>query len=178
MKRQNGLFWISILIVALFISACDTGPKLHAEVFSSIKGGFEYQIPVDYEQEENYGFVQILAPGADTDTGPVYMLMGGTNEGTVTIEDLQTQMEENWDFDEYTKPKNTKIGGYPGLQTDFSVDDSGTLIEGRIIIVLVSPTQQFVMLGGATPELWKDEVKVFTKILGSIKFFKLNLDVE
>jgi hypothetical protein len=172
MKQKTGFLWLSIAILILLATACSVGPKLQKEVFRSDVGGYEYKIPVDFEQTEESGYVQMLAPGTNADTGPVFMMIGAAAPDIATNEDFLSQIQASFGFNTYTDAKKVKVGGKEGLQSDFSVDNNGTKVEGRIVIVVVSPTQQFVMMGGGSSENWKGQTEVFNAILKNVKFFE------
>lgn len=188
MKRKGIIFWFLLGFLALMTTGCvitDLFSNLLAKftgngneailddrVSRSENGGFQYQAPDDYENTEEFGIAQIIAPGGNSDTGPGFILIGGTLEESQTNEDLFEDIQGTMLEGDFSKPKKITVDGAEGLS--ISVDNFGEDedIEGRVVIVMVTSTQEFLMIGMAPKGDWKTVSKDFDKVLKSIKFFE------
>ena len=137
-------------------------------------GGFAFQTIAGYTLEEESGSVSMEAPEADSDIGPIIMLMGSANEESATTEELYDEFVGEFAADtEISEPREITIGGVPGLVSEVSGDSEGTKVTGRLVIVAVTPTQRFIMVGGAPSERWDGELApLFDAVLASVSFFE------
>ena len=144
------------------------------EVTRSEGGGYEYVAPSDYENSEAYGYAELIAPGGDIDNGPAFILIGGITEDNQTNEDLVANMQDTLSEGKFSQPKKIKVDGVDGLSITVSDLEDGA--EGQIVVVMVTPTQQFLMIGMAPDGEWKTVKKDFETVLKSVRFFEPSLD--
>lgn len=184
---------IVFIILALFLSsvACSLGkskatptPEIVtvAEIPAVSLGeeirledqGFAFRPLPDYQLDTTFA-VQMLAPGADPDNGPAFMLMGGSAfEGTTA-----TSLIDSLKSDELVVKEATAItvDGHEGLVADIQ-RTTGNL-SGRAVALMFSPQQQFVMFALAPQAQWDAEISgLFEALLGSVKLFEMQASVE
>jgi hypothetical protein len=151
------------------------GDELRSEM-----GGFACQTIPGYTVEEAFGFASMEAPDADPDLGPSVMLMGSTEEESATLQDLYDGFVGDIDSDiDVSEPREITVGGVPGLEADISGDSEGEEVVGRIVIVAVNSTQQFIMFGAAPSDRWDDELAPqFDAVVASVTFFEPDLSFE
>jgi len=142
------------------------------DTYRSEMGGFEFKPLEGYEISEFYGMVQMIPPGADEMTGPMIMLLGGLNDTEMDNDTLLEKMSEDTPDAEFSKPKNIKVDGIKGYEADLTSTYEGESIEGQIVVMMVTPIQQFVLLGAAPEGEWKSVKKDFEKVLKSVNFFE------
>ena len=142
----------------------------------SAMGGFAFQAIPGYTVEEAFGFASMEAPDAEPEIGPAVMLMGSAYgvEESATIEEIYDEFVGDLEGDmEISEPREITVSGLPGLVSDVSGDSEGTKVVGRIVIVAVTPTQRFIMLGAAPSDRWDGELApLFDAVLVSISFFE------
>ena len=169
---------IVLIVLAVFLMACSLGGLLpggdkesvSSDEYRSEAGGYSFK-PLDgYDMTEEFGMTQMLAPGADTETGPMIAIIGGTSEEELDNETLLASMAESFTDGELAEPKKVKVDGVAGLDVgiESTTDEE---ISGRMVIVMVEPTQQFVAFAVAPDEDWKAVSKDLDKLLKSVKFF-------
>ena len=119
------------------------------ETYRSAKGGYLFdQIP-DYSLEETDGYTMLMAPDADSQSGPSIFLMGGARNESFTLETLYDEQiqyfasGENVVLSDYW---DVTVGEAPGRSIDLSgMTNEGQEMSGRVTIVLVAPNQMFLM---------------------------------
>lgn len=169
---------IVFCVLTVFLMACSLGGLLpggddetaSSDEFRSEAGGYSFKPVEGYELSEDFGITQMLAPGADPETGPMLAMIGGSSEEALDNETLLARMEETFTDGELARPRKVKVGGVSGLDVGIE-STTGEDVVGRMVIVMVEPTQQFVMFGVAPEEDWKTVNKDFDKVLKSISFF-------
>lgn len=169
---------IVLIVLAVFLMACSLGGLLpggdddtaSSDEYRSEAGGYSFKPLEGYELTEEFGISQMLAPGADTETGPMLAMIGGTSEEELDNETLLAHMAETFTDGELSKPRKIKVDGVAGLDVGIESTTEEDAI-GRMVIVMVEPTQQFVMFGVSPEDDWKTVNKDFDKVLKSIKFF-------
>jgi hypothetical protein len=144
------------------------------EEYRSDEGGFALRTIPGYEVDEISGLVNMEAPDADPEFGPAIVLMGGALSESATIEELYDEFTADVEEDvEISEPREIAVGGVPGLISDISGESEGTKRVGRLVVVAVTPTQQFIMAAIAPPGRWDDELApLFDAVLASIAFFE------
>ena len=147
------------------------GGDSDTSLYQSASGGFEFLPLEDYEFSDSWGIIQMIAPGADPQAGPVILLVGGSNEMEMTLDDLADSMMQNTPDGEFSKPKKIKVDGINGYDYTVKSTYDGEEIEGRMVFVMVSPTQQFALVGAAPEGEWKSVNKDFETVLDSVRFF-------
>jgi hypothetical protein len=69
-------------------------------------------------------------------------------------------------------PSPITIGGVSGLVGDFTTTGTSVPVVGQVIVVMVTPTQQFLILGGGPQADWQGEFRnIFNAVVASITFF-------
>lgn len=136
--------------------------------------GFTFQ-PISGYTLDTTLFPQMLAPGADPDTGPAFMLVGGEAEPGTTAESLIASMQS----EEVVVGETIKVtvGGVEGLST--TIQRLTGNLSGRVVTVMVTPNQQFAMMGIAPQAQWDAEVSaLFDAVLATVTFFEPAVVVE
>jgi hypothetical protein len=144
------------------------------EEYRSEGGGFSINKVNGYSFDDTIGIVNISAPGADPDTGPALMIIGGISDAEYSTQEMFDKMKQDSTDMEIAKAKKVKIGGEEGLVADLSGKYNDVAVKGRMAVVMVTPTQQFNMFGVAPEEKWKELAPVFEAVLGSVAFFEPN----
>lgn len=147
-------------------------PNLGDE-YRSVGGGYAFQPISDYTLEEIFGITIMNAPDADPNLGPLIMLIGGTNEEEMSIEQMLAGPTGEIDAStEILDQREVTVNGYPATQVDFKGIQFEQEVMGRVVIVAVSPTQQFVMFGSAPSDRWEAVGPLFDAMLASVYFFE------
>lgn len=141
------------------------------EVQRSEEGGFSYASVPGWTVQAFGGLVGLLAPGADPDVGPQISLMGGINTGELTNEDLYNQLLSGTDL-QVGPAEAITVQGVPGLAADLDGTNNGKAMHGRVVMVMVTPQQQFTLLAGAPAEGWADLEPLYLAVLASVEFFE------
>lgn len=155
------------------------------DAYTSTEGGFSFQTIPGYETEEAFGLVNVSPPGEDE---VALMLIGSPLEENIDLETLYQQVikeaGENDEGVEFTTRRDVIVDGIPGIAVDTSGPYQGMNMMGRMVIVVVSPTQEFRMIGMAPADRWQDELELlFESTLATVQFFEakpgdLEEDVE
>jgi hypothetical protein len=185
MNLKDGRFLVLAIVLVLANLACGAGlgsgpdptpdatPTRRARLGEEQRAdeyGFVFRPIPNYKVDTSFG-MQMLAAGADPDTGPVFMLVGGKPlaEGA-TAETLMASLKS--DEIELEAPKPISVAGVSGLVAGLT-RAAGNL-SGRIVAVMVKPDQQFVMFAMAPKEQWDAEgAALFEAVLGSVKFVEV-----
>ncbi len=177
MAKEFRVKSIVLTALAVFLMACSLGGLLpggddsaSSDVFRSEAGGYSFKPLEGYDLTEEFGIAQMLAPGADPETGPMLALVGGISDEELDNETLLERMGATFTDGELTKPKKVKVDGVVGLDVGIE-STTGEDAVGRMVIVMVEPTQQFIMFGVSPKDDWKEVNKDFDKVLKSIEFF-------
>ena len=144
------------------------------EEYRSEEGGYAFRPIPDYQLEEFFGLASMTAPDGDPDLGPMLMLIGGTNEDAATEDEIFNEFMQDAEGEdiEILDQKEITVDGKPGILADIGGDVDGQQVTGRIVVVAVTPTQQFTMFASAPKDRW-DEVKgLFDAVLASVNFFE------
>jgi sugar lactone lactonase YvrE len=130
--------------------------------------GFSFQPIPDYQLDSSFG-VQMLAPNADPDQGPAFMLAGGEAfEGTTAQSLIDSLKSEEVIVGE---SQAITVDGREGLSAD--IERTTGDLAGRAVAVMVTPTQQFILFGVAPKAQWEAEiVGLFEAVLASVKLFE------
>jgi len=153
--------------------------RAHPEVelgdeYRSEQGGFSFNVIPGYAFQEDSGKASMNLP--DNDEIGV-LLFGGVAEERITLDSLYDQITTDiFGGEEDVKVGNKqsiRVAGLPGYYADISGTENGTPMAGRIVVVAVSPEQQFVMMGFGTKDRWDAEVEAyFEAVLATVKFFE------
>ena len=123
-------------------------PVILGETASSEEGGFSFQPIPDYELMTYGGVVNMIAPGADPDTGPMVMMMGGQAEGT-SNEALYEELKNGTGMT-VGEAEAITVQGLPGLAADITGDNNGKAMQGRVALLMVTPNPAVHPAGGRT----------------------------
>ncbi len=184
MAAKSRLASVLFVILAFFLVSCfvtdaisglggrgaadDNGKPV--DVYRSEAGGYSFKPRAGYEMEESFGITSMLPPGVDPETGLILAMFGGSVDEEKDNDTLLESMKISMPEGEFSKAKKVKVDGKPGLQVD--IEEKGEVtVQGRMIVVMVSPNQEFVFLGAAPEDEWKSTSKDFDKILKSVRFF-------
>jgi hypothetical protein len=131
--------------------------------------GFSFRSLPGYSLLVDANTVTMLAEGADPDTGPVVMLIGGPPDPSMTPEAL---MEEFKGGDaQLSEPTDIIVGGLMGVTAFASGNNNGVEMAGQVVLISTSE-QYFVAVGASPKEQWQREGSArFNEVLSSIAFF-------
>ncbi len=151
--------------------------------YRSEDGGFAFRTIPEYEVEDFYGFVSMMGPNSDPNLGPAIALIGGLNNESTTVEqlfeDFQQEVVQGDNVQiELSDMAEITIAGLPGMVADLSGDVEGGAVNGRIVVAMVTPTQQFTMFGAAPNEEWDEFAVLFDAVLASVSFFDPVIEAE
>jgi hypothetical protein len=144
------------------------------EEYRSEEGGFSIQKIKDYEFNDVIGIVNMLAPGGDKNIGPGIMVLGGLMDEDMTNDNLLEKMRADSTDLKILKEKSIKVAGKNGYTADIEGSFDGKPVKGRVVIAMVTPRQQFNMMGFAPKEKWNELSPIYEAVLGSVKFFEPN----
>ncbi len=141
------------------------------------EGGFKF-IPIpDWEIICSIGIIQMKAPDADPDFGPVFMIMAGDNTDEMTTEDAFDKFQQTSTGAEVGKPDKVKVGGFPGLQAELTSQQNGKEVKALVVTSMLTSKRQFTMMASSPTERWdKDVAPYFDDVLSSIKFIDIEPD--
>jgi hypothetical protein len=140
------------------------------------KAGFAFQEIPSYDQIITGRNVSMIPPDVDFGlfTPGVFMYGGIVESESFTLEDLYLKTVDMMTSEPSSRREIT-IDDAPGLAADLKSKPftDGSTISGRMVVVLVTPNQQFIMIGEAPTELWEDElVYFFDAVQASVHFFE------
>jgi hypothetical protein len=142
--------------------------------YRSEEGGYAFQPIPGYELEEFFGLASMAAPDADPDLGPVVLLIGGINEEKATTDDIFDEFLQDVEDEEIEilDRKEIIVDGQSGILAEVGgmVDEQEVI--GRIVVVAVTPTQQFTLFASAPKGRWGEIEPLFDAVLASIYFFE------
>ena len=193
MKRTGRILW-AVLVLAAVTLACSFGSKPKeadennsepaevqsgggdlGEEFRNEAGGFSLRKAPGYNFQEAIGILNMTAPDATPDAGPGLMVVGGMNTEESTNEQLMEKVKADSGGMQVGKAQKIKVDGLEGLSAEISGEYNGQTIAGRMVVVMVTPLQQFTMLGIAPKDRWKGELEpIFKDVLASVEFFEAN----
>jgi ligand-binding sensor domain-containing protein len=138
------------------------------------EGGFAFRPVAGYESETFGRDVYMLAPDADPDTGPMFLLGSSEVEGIRTLQEAYDELTA--DIGEETtlgEPRKTSVDDAPALVVDVSGSQDGKEMLGRLVVAKPDAERGFYMLGAASAERWESEVEVlFEAVLASVNLFE------
>ena len=141
--------------------------------YRSAEGGFSFRPIPDWKLEEDFGIATLDAPNADPEYGPFIMIVGGTNEEEKTTEDLYNEFTTDMDKStQIISEHDIMVGGVQAKRIDIASTPDGEPVAGSVVVVAVSPTQQFSMMGFAKRDDWLNIVPLYDSVLASVKFFE------
>ncbi len=190
MRKNNIRNIILVLVIALLSFACLTSSKTReklpennsssepvvsdAEEYIYDEGGFKFTPIPDWEITCAIGIIQMASPDADSDFGPMFLIMAGDNQDEMSTDEAFSKFEESSTGSDVSKPKKVKVGGFQGLQADLTSQQGDIEIKARVITSMLLPTRQFTMMASSPADRWKDEVEpYFEDVVSSIKFIDI-----
>ncbi|PKO14324.1 MAG: hypothetical protein CVU39_14905 [Chloroflexi bacterium HGW-Chloroflexi-10] len=157
-------------------SGSNDSESLLGEEYRSEQGGFSIQKVEGYTFEDVIGIINMIAPDAVPEVGPGIMVVGGLNENEQNNDDLVETLKQSSPTMEFSKVKKIKVDGVEGLILSVDGTNSEQEIRGKIVVVMVTPLQQFTMIGLAPTERWDEMEPAFDAVLDSVKFFEASPD--
>jgi hypothetical protein len=173
-KRHNPIVLIIIMLLIATL-ACSLGGKKDiplGETFQSETGGFSLQKVPEYDFEEVWGMVIMMPTDAQQDVGPFIMAYGGLTEENKSTQDILAEMQGQAEGAQFSAPKQTKVDGTDGLLVEFSGEEAGQALQGKIFVAAPFPEQEFYITALAPEARWKELEPVFDAVLNSVTFFK------
>lgn len=188
---------IALSILALAASGCGlfkgskdkekTNEVLMEKSIRSQSGGFEFRPLEGYKTREAAGTASMFLPGGDEQSGPGMILSGLVFDQPVSLEQAEAVIRKTYPAYEFDQSKPVKVDQIKGLSMEFTTTyhapdgiilekpgaSEGEQIQGRIIVVMLSPTQQFRCILLAPADQWKDMRHPFDKVLDSVALFNI-----
>ena len=119
---------------------------------------------VDFDED---GDMYMEAPNADPNLGPAAMFMLDTVDPNTTLEQTYSIFLEGAEADtQITNKRNTSVGGLPGIAVDIGEQQR----KCRVLVVQITSTGVFYIIGGAPSNLWNDFSPLFDAVVDSIIF--------
>jgi hypothetical protein len=144
------------------------------EEYRSEEGGYAFNVIPDATVEGFWGIVAMELPGADEDYGPALFFIGEVIEEETTLDELFDYEVNEFDTEDLDigEPKDIRVAGKPARQVEFTGEhEDGTPLKGRLVVVLVEPTQTFTLFGYAPVDKWDDLVPYIDAVVKSLTFF-------
>jgi hypothetical protein len=173
-KRQH-LFIFTIIILLSAALACSLGGGKDiplGETFQSDVGGYIVQKVPDYQFEETFGMAIMMPEDAQQDVGPFIMVYGGLIEENKSTQAILDEMKAQAEFAEFSNPKQTRVDGIEGLLVEFSGEEGGQMLKGKLFVVAPFPSQEFYMTAISPEGRWKEIEPVYDAVLKSVKFIE------
>ncbi len=171
-QRVKPLLLITLSLI-LAGMACRLGGRSRVELGEKIQsdyGGFILQTIPDYEIEEFFGMVYMIAADADPDFGPFIMAAGELHDEDITPQQLLDQMQGETEDIEFGAAKQNRVDGIDGLLVEFSGEEAGRTVKGKVFVATPQPQQEFYIVGMAPEDQWKDFEPYFDAVLASVSF--------
>lgn len=154
------------------------------EEFRSEEGGYAFNIIPDSKVEGGWGFVVMELPDGNEEYGPVTFLIGEAVEEETTLDEKFDYGVGEFDTEDLdvNEPEDLLVAGKPARQVEFTGEhEDGTPLHGRLVVVLVEPTQTFTLFAYAPIDRWDDFAPYIDAVVKSLTFFaptELNLDFD
>jgi hypothetical protein len=198
MKHKSNPMWLLLFILILASLSCnlftpktsimpvnETSPNstkaapisnLLGDEFRSETGGFSIHKIKEYDFKEVIGIVSMAAPNANPEVGPVIMAMGGLNEQDSTASELLEKARKESSALTFSKEQKVKVSEEDGWVMEVKGGYNGSPIAGRMVVVMVTPRQQFTLIALAPKERWEELLPIYEAALASITFFEAKPD--
>lgn len=159
------------------VKQSETSPLTELDLgdeYRSVEGGYVFRPIPDYEFEELFGLATMVAPDAKADLGPILMLIGGLNEEEITSDEIINHFIKDAESEDVKilDRREVSVDGKSGLLANFAGDFDGQPVTGRIVVVAVTPTQQFTMFASTPRDRWGEIELAFDVVLASVHFFE------
>ncbi len=146
--------------------------KFLADEFRSESGGFSIRKVKDYDFKEVIGIVSMTAPDANSEVGPGIMAMGGLNDTDATAAELLQKVRTESSALTFSPEKKIRVGSQEGWAMEVKGTYNDLPIVGRMVVVMVTPRQQFTMLAISPAERWQELAPIYDAVLTSVNFFE------
>jgi len=142
--------------------------------YRSEAGGYAFRVIPNYEVEEIFGFASMTAPDADPEKGPLFLLIGDTNDEPTTADDMLLDFTENADSEDITilEQREITVDGSPGILVEVKGTENGETVRIRAAFIAVNEMQVFSIIASAPPEQWDEIADNFDPVLNSVSFFE------
>ena len=134
------------------------------------EGGFAFRTVPNYSLELAGGMAEMLAPGASSETGPVISIMAYETSPT-TNEEVIAQFQGD-DSVKIGESVPVTVNSIPGLLVDLEANAGGVEMQGQVVVVMITPTRQFLMVAGAPKDQWQELQPIFAAVMDSVEFFE------
>lgn len=173
-KHAHPVVVISLIIMMVAISCRQSGRRdpVLGETFRSEEGGYIINKVVDYEFEESFGMVVMLAPDGHPETGPMIMAHGAVTGINKSAQDLLDEIQGQSPEIQFEPAKRHVVDGMEGLLADLSGEYGGERIKGRLFVVPPYPQQEFFMTAFAPEGRWPTLAVIFDRVLKSVEFIE------
>ena len=157
-----------------------TAPTRKAEIslgeeYRSEEGGFAFRRIPNYSVESlPGGYTTMLAPNADPFFGPVIEFNTENYDFSSTVEQSFEELKQLYSEGNtisFVNKREITVDGKSGIVADFSGAVENEEIVGRLVVVKISSTKEFEMIGGAPREKWIDLDNLFDSVLSTVTFF-------
>ena len=145
------------------------------EEYRNQAGGYSFDTIPGYDVENIFGLEGMVAPD-DEEVGILFMgaLLKREN---LTLDGLYDFAIEEINIDlediQLTNKHSITVDGVSGYSVDLRGTNNGENAVARIVVVLISPEQEFIMIGQAPQDRWDSELDVyFEAVLATVQFFE------
>lgn len=145
------------------------------EEYRNQAGGYSFDTIPGYEVENIFGLEGMFAPD-DDEVGILFMgaLLKREN---LTLDVLYDFAIEEIDIDlediQFANKRSITVDGVSGYSVDLRGTNKGENAAARIVVVLISPEQEFIMIGQAPQDHWDSEFDIyFEAVLATVQFFE------
>jgi len=183
------LFLITVISLACLIPTkkSDTGsdsPKSSATKASGDtgavdkivyeEGGFEF-IPIQgWDVICAMDMIQMKAPDAHEEYGPMFLFMVGDNDTEMTTEEAFKKFQDESTAAKIEQAQKVKVGGFSALQAELTSQQGGDEIKAIALTSMLTARRQFTMMASAPAERWSTDITpYFEKVRNSIKFISI-----
>ncbi len=150
-----------------------TEPEIQlGDEYRSEEGGYAFRTVPGFVTEEFIGFASLVAPDSEDVN---IILVGGANQDGVDLDGLYQEAVEGVKDDdiEISDRRSITVDGLQGYVVDIHGFDGEMEMNGRIVVVAVSPNHEFTMVGSAPTARWENELEgYFDAVLGTVQFFE------
>jgi hypothetical protein len=142
------------------------------EVFTSTEGGYSFRSIPGYSLEELWGISTMVAPDGSKESGPLITLVGGINYEPRTTRDVFDSFVTNAIDVQVSNQGFIPLAGVQVIEADLSGEIEGVAVLGRILVAMITDTQQFSMLAIAPVDRWSDISPYYDAIYNTLEFFE------
>jgi len=145
------------------------------EEYRSQEGGYSFDTIPGYSVDNIAGLDGMFAPD-DAEAG-IFFMGAMLRREALTLDGLYDFAIEEIDIGlediQFTNKRSITVDGVPGYSVDLRGTNDGENAAGRIIVVLISPEQEFIMVGRAPQDRWDSELDAyFEAVLATVQFFE------